>query len=121
MSSEFPTLPDTSTAQGEAIFDLVVAVAEAIGEVEGCSPLAMDEPLFERLDLELLYQLLESMQAGTPVDGSLQFELDDTTVVVSTDGIVTAMDRASETVAYREFECPPVDSIEPTGGIARDA
>jgi hypothetical protein len=117
MSSKFPTFPDISTAEGEAVFDLVVAITEAIGEVEGHSPLAMDDPLFEVVDLELLSQLLGSMQSGEPVDGSVRFETGDVTVIVDTDGTVTA--QTDQSIAHRRFECPPTDRSG-TGGISYD-
>lgn len=118
MDSEPLTVLGSPISQEGAAFDLVVAVAEAVGEATDQRPLSMNDPLFETVDLELLYGVLASMQRGDPVDGSVRFETAEVTVVVDTDGTVIA--RTDDTTAHRQFSVPPTDA-SPTGTDSHDA
>lgn len=119
MDSEFPAFLGTPTPREGEMLDLVVAVAEAVGDVTDRRPVSITDPLFETVDLELLHGLLASMQGGNPVDGSVRFETDDVTVIVDTDGTVTA--QTDHSTAHRQFPCPPADPHRNGGNTPHDS
>jgi hypothetical protein len=72
---------------------LGLAVIEALAEAKGVSPLEMDEPLYDSVDVEALGQLFDTDTDG-PVDGRVVFTVDgyEVTVTASDDVYVSSPD-----------------------------
>lgn len=106
MTRDFPPVTEYES-DDELASDLTVAIAEAVADAKGVSPFALDQPLYDAVDPEVLADLVRSFRSNSRTDATVEFQLSDCRVDLHATGVVFVQHESAARPVVRSFDPGP--------------